>query len=226
MSQPSPLGWIDISPVITERIGVFPGDVPFARDVSYDFVKGDHLLLSSIRSTLHLGAHADGPNHYSASGEGIGERDLSIYFGPCLVVHTTAKRGMCIGRQHLAETWVKALTQAFPVSRILFRTESFPDPDNWNHDFCSIEPELIEDLARAGVRLVGIDTPSIDPENSKSLSAHQVVAKHDLAILEGLVLRDVSEGYYTLMALPLRLIGADASPVRAVLFRDAHLFDT
>ena len=101
--------------------------------------------------------------------------------------------------------------------RVLFRTGSYPDPTHFNADFCSLSPALIEKLAGEGVRLVGIDTPSIDPADSKDLPSHAMVAAHDLAILEGIVLDHVDDGVYTLVALPLRLEGADASPVRAIL---------
>ena len=214
---------IDITPAITPALGVFPGDVPFSREVSFDFKKGDHLVLSSIRTTLHLGAHADGPGHYSAGGAGIGERDLSIYMGRCLVLRANAKRGERVGLKHLEEKW-RGL-RAWPAERILVATGSFPNPNAWNSDFCSLDPALIEAWALSGVRLVGIDTPSIDPEDSKSLESHAMVARHDLAILEGVVLENVAEGLYTLFALPLKLEGADASPVRAVLFRDAGLLE-
>jgi arylformamidase len=100
---------------------------------------------------------------------------------------------------------------------VLFRTGSYPDPNHFNEDFCSLSPALIELLAGEGVRMVGIDTPSIDPCSSKDLPSHAMVAAHDMAILEGVVLDDVPDGVYTLIALPLRIEGADASPVRAVL---------
>lgn len=214
--------FIDISPVISEKLGVFPGDTSFSREWLLDFSKGDALRLSSVRTTLHLGAHADGPNHYAASGAGIDERGLKIYMGKCLVLEARgAPRGARITREHLNPKWSKNCE--WPAPRILVRTGSFPDPNRWNSDFNSLDPRLIEEWARAGCRLIGIDTPSIDPEDSKDLPAHQTVARNDLAILEGLVLDDVPEGLYTLFALPLRLQGADASPVRAVLFRNAEL---
>ena len=209
----------DISPVISERIGVFPGDVSFRRNVSLDFKTGDNLVLSSIQTTLHLGAHTDGPSHYSSTGMGIGERDPWIYMGRCLVLHAKANRGGRVGRQHLASAWQTA--KEWPAERILVRTESFPNPEKWNSDFCSFDPSLIEEWAHAGVKLIGIDTPSIDPESSKGLESHQVVAKHNMAILEGVVLTAVPEGLYTLIALPLKIEGADAAPVRAVLIEGA-----
>lgn len=219
------IDFIDISPVISEKLGVFPGDTPFSREWPLDFAKGDHLRLSTVRTTLHLGAHADGPNHYSADGVGIGERALALYMGRCLVLDARgAKPGSRISREHLKAPWRDGGDQ-WPAPRILVRTGSFPDPNRWNSDFNSLDPWLIEEWARAGVRLIGLDTPSIDPEDSKDLPAHLTVARYNMAVLEGLVLDQVPEGLYTLMALPLNIQGADASPVRAVLFRNARLLE-
>ena len=100
---------------------------------------------------------------------------------------------------------------------MLFATGTFPDPTRFNEDFAALHPELLDHLHENGVRLVGVDTPSIDPFPSKDLPAHQAVLRHDLAVLEGLDLAAVPEGLYELIALPLRLVGFDASPVRAIL---------
>ncbi|MES2854593.1 MAG: cyclase family protein [Bdellovibrionota bacterium] len=207
---------IDITPIISERIGVFPGDVKFERDISLEFEKGHNLRLSSIKTSLHLGAHADGPNHYSKTGVGIGERDPSIYLGRCLVVHAECKPGERVSRKNLSGHF-RELSAFKGAERVLVKTGSFPDPDQWNSDFCSYDPIFIEELAGLGVRLIGIDTPSIDPETSKDLPSHAMVAEYDLAILEGIVLEKVPEGVYTLIALPLKIENADAAPVRAVL---------
>ena len=107
--------------------------------------------------------------------------------------------------------------EALCAPRILFRTGTFPDHRRWNNDFASLSPELVDDLYHHGVRLIGIDTPSVDPFDSKALEAHHAFARNDMAILEGLVLAGIEEGEYELIALPLRIKGADASPVRAVL---------
>jgi arylformamidase len=213
---------IDISPLVSEATGVFPGDTAFRRSVALDFKQGHNLLLSSIQTTLHIGAHADAPNHYSPQGAGVDERDLSRYLGHCLVLHANVPRGVRVSKSHFGEKWKN--TSHWPSARILVRTDSFPDPDNWNSDFCSFDPGLIKEWAEAGVKLIGIDTPSIDPEDSKALEAHNVVARYDLAILEGLILGHVPEGYYTLLALPLKLKDADAAPVRAVLLEDPSIF--
>jgi arylformamidase len=224
----------DISPLISERIGVFPGDQKFERKVALDFAHGHHLRLSSILTTLHLGAHADAPSHYSPSGQSIAERSLALYMGSCLVVRAEVARGERVGMRHLSPLWQSYCEKrlkshsnqsASKISRVLIATSSFMDPDQWNSDFCSLEPELIREFAECGVKLIGIDTPSVDPQDSKELEAHQVVAENDLAVLEGLVLSHVPEGVYTLIALPLKIESADAAPVRAVLVEGANRLD-
>jgi len=200
---------IDISPPITTQIAVWPGDVPFTRNENLSIAGGANIDLSSITTTVHVGAHTDGPSHYVGGGQGIGERALSYYYGDAQVITVDTAPGERIRQAHVLVP--------IRAPRVLFRTGSYPDPDVFNDDFCSLSPALIEWLAQEGVRLVGIDTPSIDPASSKDLPSHAMVAAHDLAILEGIVLGHVADGVYTLIALPLRIMGADASPVRAVL---------
>ena len=202
---------IDISPPITQAIDVWPGDVAFSRAISLSIDSGANIDLSAITTSLHLGAHTDAPSHYGKGGPGIGERPLDPYYGPCEVIRVDVARHERIRPHHLP---------APPsVDRVLFRTGTFPDPDAWNEDFASLSAELVEFLAARGVRLVGIDTPSIDLQEDKVLESHQAVLRADMAILEGVVLDAVEPGIYTLIALPLRIPGADASPVRAVLVR-------
>lgn len=199
----------DISPPMTPAIGVFPGDTPLTREVLLDMGHGDHLNLSTIRTTVHVGAHTDAPSHCSATAPSMDAVDLERYLGPCRVICARVERGTLI---------TPATIGAFPDSpRVLFRTDTFPDPTHWNADFAAFAPEAIDHLHHRGVILVGIDTPSMDPSTSKSLPAHKRCLKHDITILEGLVLSGVPEGSYELIALPLRLVGFDASPVRAVL---------
>ncbi|MCG3173916.1 MAG: Kynurenine formamidase [Myxococcota bacterium] len=199
----------DISPPITPRIGVWPGDTPFSRQVLCDMKAGANLTLSSLTSTVHLGAHADAPNHYGRDAGGAGERPLAPYLGPCQVMRVAAARNQRIG--------TRQLTGPITAPRVLFHTGTFPDPDRFTTDFAAFEPELLEYLHGQGVVLAGIDTPSVDLFDSKDLPAHQVLLRHDMAVLEGLVLDRVPPGNYELIALPLRLMGFDASPVRAIL---------
>jgi arylformamidase len=200
---------IDISPAITPLLGVWPGDVAFRRDVALDMTQGAHLTLSSMTTTLHLGAHADGPNHYVAGGRGIGEVSLEPYYGLCQVMHVKVGRGERIRPRHLHAR--------IEAPRLLLRTGSFPDPNDFNNDFASCSEELIDHLAAHDVCLIGIDTPSVDLFPDQTLESHNAIGRHGMAILEGLVLDEVSDGLYTLVALPLKLMEADASPVRAAL---------
>ena len=105
----------------------------------------------------------------------------------------------------------------FGTERVVIATGSFPDPERWNPDFASIDPALVGWLDARGVRLVAIDTPSVDRSDSKDLPAHAAFLRHGVSIIEGVVLEGVPEGRYELIALPLRIEGADASPVRAIL---------
>lgn len=199
----------DISPPISERLAVWPGDTPPGREVLLDIKRGDSLTLSTLRATVHLGAHADAPSHYGRDAPAIHERRLDFYLGPCQVVRVPASRGALLTPEQLPTT--------LGVPRVLFATGTYPDAERFNEDFAALSVELVEELHRRGVRLVGIDTPSVDPFPSKDLPAHRACRRHDMAILEGLVLQNVPAGLYELIALPLPLVGFDASPVRAIL---------
>ncbi|MGE3107000.1 MAG: cyclase family protein [Phycisphaerales bacterium] len=211
----------DITPAVTPNLAVWPGDTPLSREVLCRQEDGASVTLSTLRATVHLGAHADGPNHYGVGAAGIGERPLDPYIGPCRVVHVPGARGRRVGvadfKQSLDAPGTSGGATSLDESRVLLRTDSFPDPTNWNPDFAAIEPALIDLLHSRGVRLIGIDTPSVDTQDSKDLPAHRAFLRHDMCILEGLDLRAVPAGVYELIALPLKLIGFDASPVRAIL---------
>jgi arylformamidase len=217
----------DLSPVIGPSLAVWPGDTPPSREILLDMRRGDHLTLSTLKSTVHVGAHADAPSHFSRDGESIEKRPLDLYLGPCRLVRIRAVRGAALQPADLAGVLVPRAAGSLPppgdahatdeVTRLLIDTGSFPDPRSFNEDFAALSPALVDDLHARGVRLVGLDSPSVDLFASKDLSSHQALLRHDMAILEGLVLAHVPEGVYELIALPLPLAGADGSPVRAVL---------
>ncbi len=199
----------DITPPITNRLKVWPGDAPPAREVLLDMSRGDSITLSTLRATVHLGAHADAPSHYGAGAPAIDARSLDYYLGPCQVMRVAVGRGVRIAPEMLPGV-VRA-------ERVLVATGTYPNPEEFNTDFAALSPELVEFMRRQGVKLIGVDTPSVDLFDSTDLPSHQMFLRCDMAILEGLVLMDVPEGLYELIALPLRLVGFDASPVRAVL---------
>lgn len=200
---------IDISPRISPRLGVWPGDTATTREILLDQRAGATVTLSTLRATVHLGAHADAPNHYGVGAAAIEQRSLDFYLGPCQVLRVPTTRGTRVRPEQI--------TQKITTPRILLATGTFDDPENWNNDFAALSPELVDSLHQRGVRLIGLDTPSVDLMDSKDLPAHKRFLANDMAILEGLILRDVPEGEYELIALPLPLEGFDASPVRAIL---------
>ena len=203
----------DISPLVTSRLGVFPGDVPFRLNQEMGFNQGHHLELHSIQTTLHIGAHADAPSHYHPDGVKMEKVKLMSYIGRCNVIDVShCPRGHRIEPKDF--DW-----NLISTSKILFKTGSFPDPNQWNSDFVALSPELIFKLAAKNVDLVGIDTPSVDLEDCKNLYSHQALFATKMAVLEGLDLMGCPEGCYFLMAVPLKLGGAEASPVRALLFK-------
>ncbi|MHC4696014.1 MAG: cyclase family protein [Planctomycetota bacterium] len=199
----------DITPAISDSLKVWPGDTPPSREILCDLAKGATTTLSTLHVTAHVGAHADAPSHFALNASSIDERPLDTYIGPCQLIHVDVLRAGVVEPRMLG-----ARIQA---ERLLLVTETFPDPTVFNEDFAALSPALIDHLAEQGVRLVGIDTPSVDPFDSKDLPTHRTFLKHDIAILEGLVLKEVPEGVYELIALPLKLVGFDAAPVRAVL---------
>jgi arylformamidase len=199
----------DITPIITPRLAVWPGDTPPRREVLLNLERGDTVTLSNLHATVHLGAHADAPSHYGRGAPTIESRTLELYLGPCQVVRVAAARRERIRFEQLAAD--------ITAPRVLVATGTFPDPERFAEDFAAFDPAAIDAFHERGVRLVGIDTPSVDLFDSKDLPAHRAFLRHDMAILEGLALAEVPEGVYELIALPLRLEGFDASPVRAVL---------
>ena len=199
----------DISPAVHAGTPVFPGDTPYRQQWCATIAPGCPVNVSAITLSPHVGAHADAPLHYDAGGAAIGELPLAPFLGPCRVVHAIGC-GPLVEWHHLAH----ALADLPP--RLLVRTCA-KAPTQWDAQLTGYAPGTIERLADLSVLLVGIDSASIDSADSKTLDSHQVVRRRGLRVLENLVLDAVPEGDYELIALPLRLTTADASPVRAVL---------
>jgi len=198
----------DISQPLRPDLPVWPGDTAFQHARTWQMEEGSPVNVSALTLSTHSGAHADAPLHYDPQGPDIASVALEPYLGECLIVDA---------RRAGAAIQIGDLPHLESVDRVLFRTfERFPH-DGWEDETTAIAPEVIEWLAVQGVTLVGIDTPSIDPQDSKEMLAHKAILKHDMRVLEGLVLDDVPEGRYELIALPLPIEQGDASPVRAIL---------
>ena len=200
----------DITQALRPGLPVWPGDTEYVAERTW-LLEGDcPVNVGKITLSTHSGTHADAPFHYDPAGQTAEAADLARYIGPCRVIDARHARGR-VTRADVAG----ALTNVPP--RVLLRTLARFDHAVWPVDFTAVGADLVEALADLGVVLVGVDAPSIDPEASKDLPAHNAVRRRGLSILEGLVLDDVPFGDYELIALPLPLAGLDASPVRAVL---------
>jgi arylformamidase len=200
----------DISPPLKTSSPVFPGDTPYSQSWAAQISPECPVNVSAITLSPHVGAHADAPLHYDPQGAAVGTLDLTPFIGPCRVIHAL-QVGALVQPQHLQ----RVLQDSPP--RVLVRTcQQFPL--TWfDAQLTAFAPETVQLLADLGVQLIGIDSASIDPANSKTLPSHQVIRQRGLRVLENLLLDDVPEGDYELIALPLKLMTADASPVRAVL---------
>ena len=199
----------DISPVISPDLPVWPGDTRFAASGTWDIADSCPVKVSRISLSTHTGAHCDAPSHYEQQGLSIDAVPLDAYLGACRVIH-------CVGTLVVEPRHIEHALQDAPP-RVLLRTYLNAPQTEWDPDFASVAATTITLLAQHGVKLIGIDTPSLDPQDSKTLDAHHAVHTHRMAILEGIVLDAIAEGDYELIALPLKLRGMDASPVRAIL---------
>jgi len=228
----------DISPPVHTRSPVFPGDTAYSQQWVASIGPSCPVNVSAITLSPHVGAHADAPLHYDADGASIGAVDLQAFIGPCRVIHAIGC-GPLVRPEHIAH----ALGDPLPgrpqggsapsggsdprsggawgqnplPERVLVRVYERMPQDRFDDALPAFAPETVALLADRGVRLIGIDSASIDPADSKTLESHQTIRQRGLRVLENLLLDEVPEGDYELIALPLKLTTSDASPVRAVL---------
>ncbi len=200
----------DISPPIKPGIPVWPGDTGYREVHTRRLGVDGPVNVSRFIMSTHTGAHADAPLHYDPVGAPVGALALEPYIGRCRVIDVTGA-GPLVRRDDVAPHLDGG------VERVLLRTYEHAPLDRWDPDFAAVAAETVELLAGAGVVLIGVDTPSLDPEDSKSMDAHMAVREAGMAILEGLVLTGIRPGDYELIAPPLKLANLDAAPVRAVL---------
>ena len=208
-SWKSPLRIWDISQTLRPGLPVWPGDTEFAFERTWRMDDGSPVNVGRMTLSTHSGTHGDAPLHYAVDGADAASLALDPYIGECLVVDA---RGVA-GR----EIDVADLPEIESADRVLFRTwDRFPH-DEWRRDWTAVSPDAIRWLAAQGVKLIGTDAPSLDPQESKDMAAHKAVLDEDMRILEGLVLDGVPEGQYELIALPLKIAGGDAGLCRAIL---------
>jgi arylformamidase len=202
----------DISEPIEPATAAFPGDTPFSQEWVLRQENGGSCNVSTIRMSVHVGTHTDAPLHFDLAGSDIAGVDLRLYLGRCRVVDVRGE-----GTPSLIPA--AALTPAVlaGVERLLLRTRDHHDHRTWDGTFTALGPDAAKALVAAGVKLIGIDTPSMDHADSKDLHGHHVLHEGGVAILENIDLSQVPPGDYELIALPLRIVDGDSSPVRAIL---------
>lgn len=201
--------WIDISQPLVPGMAVWPGDPPFAAEFTHSLRTGASYNVGQMSLGLHTGTHAESALHFEAEGPDIASPPLDTFLGPALVVEAC-------GRTALDEAFVQHLDHL--PSRLLFKTGTGIQR-GWHEAFTWIEAAAAERLAAGGVRLLGIDSPSVDAARSDRWPAHRILARAGVVVLENLCLEAVQPGWYELVALPLNLPGREASPVRAALRR-------
>ena len=202
----------DISEPLEPSSATFPGDNPFSQEWVARQERGASCNVSTIRMSVHVGTHTDAPLHFDLAGPDMASVPLDAYMGRCRVIDVRGE-----GSPSLVPASALPPAKLAGAERVLLRTSDAHDHRAWNHGFTALGPAAAQALADAGVRLVGIDTPSMDHADSKDLSGHHALFAGRVAILENLDLRGVPEGDYELIALPLRIVGGDSSPVRAIL---------
>ena len=202
----------DISEPIEPSSATFPGDTPFAQEWVARQERGASCNVSTIRMSVHVGTHTDAPLHFDVAGPDIASVDLRRYLGRCRVVDVRGE-----GAPSLIPAAALTPELLRGAERILFRTRAEHDHRAWDPAFTAVGPDAARALVAAGIVLVGIDTPSMAHAESKELDGHHVLYEGGVAILENIDLRGVPAGDYELIALPLRIVDGDSSPVRAIL---------
>jgi arylformamidase len=200
---------IDISRRLENGMPVWPGDTPFHFEVSWSKAESGSVNVGSLSMSTHTGTHVDAPFHFDDNGKRIIELDLELYIGPARVLDMSGKAS--IGAKDLEDVDLEGM------KRVLFRTQSWQNATEFPEKIPHLEADLGPFLAERGIRLIGVDVPSVDPIDSKDLHAHHSLNDNGIHILESILLDEVEPGDYELIALPLPLVEGDGSPVRAVL---------
>ncbi|TVY05406.1 arylformamidase [Paenibacillus cremeus] len=200
---------IDISRRLENGVPTWPGDTAFSYEVSWSKEQSGSVNVGKLTMSIHTGTHIDSPFHFDNNGRKVMDLDLQLYIGPARVIDVSGKSS--VGAEDLAEYDLEGVT------RLLLRTSSWSKPDEFPSEITYLRADLAPFLEEKGIRLIGVDVPSVDPLDSKELVAHHGLHACDIHILEGLSLDHAQPGDYELIALPLPLAEADGSPVRAVL---------
>ncbi|WP_047981835.1 arylformamidase [Ornithinibacillus contaminans] len=201
--------WIDITQPLTNDMAHWPGDTPFSFAISATKEQTGSANIGKITTSLHMGTHVDAPFHFDNDGITIEQVPIDTYIGKAKVIDVSQFK-----------TITSAILEHYQldgVKRLLLHTALPNNPKRFPEQLPVLDPSIASYLAEKGVVLLGVDMPSVDSITSKSLEAHHALQNNGVYILENLMLDQVTVGDYELIALPLKIVGADGSPVRAVI---------
>ncbi|EJR54921.1 kynurenine formamidase [Bacillus cereus VD107] len=201
--------WIDISQPLNNDIATWPGDTPFSYEVSWSKEDSGSVNVGKLTMSIHTGTHIDAPFHFDNDGKKVLDLDIDVYVGAARVIDVSGLES--IGKKELETFNLEG------VGRLLLRTSSHGKAQEFPEEIPYLRADIAPFLSSKGIRLIGVDVPSVDPLDDKELAAHHQLFKHGIHILENVVLDDVVDGDYELIALPLALTDADGSPVRAII---------
>ena len=207
--------------MLSNHLAEWPGDEPSRFRLTRQIAKGESVNLGAISMSVHNGTHADARFHFDTNGESIEKAPLETYLGRATVVDLTqafleAKEKHLITIEDLRPS-AEAIAA---TSRLLVKTGRWSDSTVFPNQIPVIAAEVPAWLQKNGVKLLGLDLPSVDEIDSKSLQNHHALARAGIAIIESLDLSGVAPGIYHLAALPLKIARSDGAPMRAVLWRD------
>ncbi|WP_026580859.1 arylformamidase [Bacillus sp. J33] len=202
-------GWIDISQPLSSEIAHWPGDTPFSYETAFTKEQTGSVNIGRITTSLHTGTHVDAPFHFNDEGEKISELDIELYIGPARVIDVSAFDRV--------DAEILGGFDLEGVERVLLKTAVPNNPEVFPERISELTADMAEYLGSKGVRLLGVDVPSVDPLDSKDMETHHALYRNGIHILENIMLDEIEEGDYELIALPLPIKEADGSPVRAVI---------
>jgi arylformamidase len=211
----------DISRTLWNDLAEWPGDEPFHFRLTKKIADGQSVNLGAITMGVHNGTHADAQFHFDAAGESIEKAPLEVYLGGAVVVDLAESFSQRREKQLITIEDLQAHAEEIgKTSRLLIKTGRWSDSAVFPKQIPVIAAQVPSWLQKNGVKLLGLDVPSMDEIESKSLQNHHALAAAGIAIIESLDLSRVSPGIYNLAALPLKIAGGDGAPMRAVLWRD------
>jgi arylformamidase len=211
----------DISRTLTNDFAQWPGDEPFRFRLNNEITKGATVNLGSIAMSVHNGTHADARFHFDTHGDSIDNMPLEVYVGRAAVVDLAQTFSQLKDKHLITREDIRPYAeQIAATSRLLVKTDRWSDSTVFPQKIPVIAADLPAWLQKNGVRLLGVDLPSMDEIDSKSLQNHHALARAGIAIVESLDLSNVAAGVYNFAALPLKIAGADGAPLRAILWRE------